>query len=924
MLTKTLRLMLSNCSRNLKLLVFFIFISYKVDAQSTLINTQFNTATLPTLLSSDGVLSPTKAADGICSKGMIQISNVGGVGQYLQADLTSCSAFTVNMKSTSTSTRTVTVKYKKAGDADFTTLSPALSVLAATSFDLLSEYPTLLSNTAISIRLEATSGNTQIHDLVAISAGLSSAANITSFKMNGQVGNEVINTTTNTITLNVLNNVNITSVSPIGIGISSFATISPLASATKDFSNGNAVSYTVTAEDGTTKIWTVVVTLVSSALKDITDFKLSNDQLGASVIDNSTNTVTVNVPNTTSLTAITPLYIYTSSNSSINPGKTLARDFTSPVIYTVTAADNSTKNWTINVNQLDMTGFPIINFQNVIGFASITGDGFTGPTSGGAAQITGKTNDTVYINGPAEFAKLCKILQDRINYKNYKINPLTIVLEPGVYTGVGGVESVWANAMLTIQDQANLTIIGRKNVTLNFGINIKRGYNILIRNISFQDYYDDGINIGEQGTHHVWIDHCTIGHPTTMPVDSEHPDGGIDVKDGASYVTISWTKYRNSWKTGLAGHSDNPTQGLIDNGRLKITYYANYFFHTNSRNPRVRFGEVHVLNNLQEQVMLYGIAAANSASVYAENNFFLNTRWGMYADRTSESFKLVFGNNTDDIFTSKTGNYPATGLKQIGNQYDDSGLPLITAQINPAMLNPGGRSVKFDEFNPSSVFAPSSYYSYTPMSASVVRKIVPLLAGADMIDFFPKANTNTVLPLDLIAFDAKIEDGNNPTIRVTWQTANEVNTKDFELFRRGDIGDFKSINIQSAKNKMGLQNYLFVDRNPLNGANYYQLKQNDYDGRFQKSKVIVLAFNKAIEFQVYPNPVDQTLNITHPVATSGASFRVLSLDGKTIFRKAANVNSTSTNLDVSQLATGSYLLILDNQNEKAAMKFIKK
>ena len=60
----------------------------------------------------------------------------------------------------------------------------------------------------------------------------------------------------------------------------------------------------------------------------------------------------------------------------------------------------------------------------------------------------------------------------------------------------------------------------------------------------------------------------------------------------------------------------------------------------------------------------------------------------MYADRTSADFKAVYGNNTDNTYTSKTGNYPAVGLKQVGNDYDDSGLPVITAMINPSHAKP--------------------------------------------------------------------------------------------------------------------------------------------------------------------------------------------------------------------------------------------
>ncbi len=380
-----------------------------------------------------------------------------------------------------------------------------------------------------------------------------------------------------------------------------------------------------------------------------------------------------------------------------------------------------------------------INFDTPVGFAGVVTNeyaNFQGPTTGGQGAA-----DTLWIDGPADFDKLATSLYHRNRaYKNNRIEndmknaPLVIVLKEGVYPEGSSSSSAWGNSMMTIQEQGDLTIIGQGNVILKWGFNIKRSWNILIRNITFMDYYDDGINIGEPETHHIWIDHCTVGNPAGRPANTEHPDGGIDVKGGASYVTISWTKYQNSWKTGLVGHSDgNASQDL---GKLKVTYFANHFYNTNSRNPRVRFGEVHVLNNLKEQVTLYGIAASNQSQVYAEGNFYLNSRWPMYADRTTADFKDVYGNNSDNGFTSKTGNRPAKGLKAVNNDYDDSGLPVITSQINPAMLNPGGRSVKFDEYHPEEVFDPSSYYSYTAYPANVVRSLIPLFAGAEKVDFF--------------------------------------------------------------------------------------------------------------------------------------------------------------------------------------------
>lgn len=383
-----------------------------------------------------------------------------------------------------------------------------------------------------------------------------------------------------------------------------------------------------------------------------------------------------------------------------------------------------------------------LNFDLPVGFASVVTTeyaNFNGPTTGGQ-----NATDTLWINGPSDFNTLATALYNR--NRAYKYNrvendmkpaPLVIVFKEGVYPEGVSSSSAWGNHMMTIQEQGDLTLIGQGNVVLNWGFNIKRSWNIIIRNLSFQDYYDDGINIGEPETHHIWIDHCTVGHPTTRPTNQEHPDGGIDIKSGASYVTISWTKYQNSWKTGLVGHSDG--NGSEDLGKLKVTYFANHFYNSNSRNPRVRFGEVHVLNNLTEKVSLYGIAASNQSQVFAEGNFYKDTRWPMYADRTTTDFKAVYGNNSDNGFTSKTGNKEAKGLKILNNEYDDSGLPVITSQINADRLNPGGRSVKFDEFNPQNVFTPP--YTYEAFPASVVKTIVPLFAGAGVVDFFKTNET---------------------------------------------------------------------------------------------------------------------------------------------------------------------------------------
>lgn len=101
------------------------------------------------------------------------------------------------------------------------------------------------------------------------------------------------------------------------------------------------------------KIWDAPLTeeQVQTAMdpeKAITDFvfeALDPDVVG--VIDEGAKTITLGVPEGTSVTALTPTITHT--GASVAPASGVARDFTAPVTYTVTAGDASTADYTVTV-----------------------------------------------------------------------------------------------------------------------------------------------------------------------------------------------------------------------------------------------------------------------------------------------------------------------------------------------------------------------------------------------------------------------------------------------------------------------------------------------------------------------------------------------------------------------------------------------
>jgi len=115
-------------------------------------------------------------------------------------------------------------------------------------------------------------------------------------------------------------------------------------------------------------------------------------------------------------------------------------------------------------------------------------------------------------------------------------------------------------------------------------------------------------------------------------------------------------------------------------------------------------------------------------------------------------------------------------------------------------------------------------------------------------------NYTVVLPIELIDFKAEIFDN---TVLLTWVTGSEYNNEKFEIQESRDGREFQKIGeINGNVTTTVQQEYSFDIKNPINGTSYYRLKQIDFNGQFEYSKVVSVNF-KGEGHQVgaiYPNP----------------------------------------------------------------------
>ncbi|MBQ3832401.1 MAG: choice-of-anchor J domain-containing protein, partial [Bacteroidales bacterium] len=133
------------------------------------------------------------------------------------------------------------------------------------------------------------------------------------------------------------------------IAISDYATIAPASGVAQDFTG--PVTYTVTAEDGTTtKEWTVNVSKVetASSAKDILSFTFSGQSREADINPENHTVLAYAAWNYDFANNITPT-ITVSPQATIYPVSDSAINFATPVTYTVTAEDESTQEWTVTI-----------------------------------------------------------------------------------------------------------------------------------------------------------------------------------------------------------------------------------------------------------------------------------------------------------------------------------------------------------------------------------------------------------------------------------------------------------------------------------------------------------------------------------------------------------------------------------------------
>ncbi len=174
---------------------------------------------------------------------------------------------------------------------------------------------------------------------------------------------------------------------------------------------------------------------------------------------------------------------------------------------------------------------------------------------------------------------------------------------------------------------------------------------------------------------------------------------------------------------------------------------------------------------------------------------------------------------------------------------------------------------------------------------------------------FILVSANTVLPVDLISFEANAR---RSDIQLNWATAQETNNRGFGIERSADGNNFVRIGwVDGHGTTTARSNYQYTDTEVEPGVlYYYRLRQTDLDNREKLSEIRTARIDQSnVLVSLRPNPASGKVYLTVSGSSLKADVRLVNSLGQVVRQwNGLATSGNRTELDISGLASGLYHL----------------
>ncbi|CAE6528417.1 unnamed protein product [Rhizoctonia solani] len=256
--------------------------------------------------------------------------------------------------------------------------------------------------------------------------------------------------------------------------------------------------------------------------------------------------------------------------------------------------------------------------------------------------------------------------------------------------------NVGGTTRISVGNNTSIIGVGDSAIVDGGGFSVNKASNVIIRNLIIRKVVNnDGITVLQ--SNNVWIDHNEFYSDTEHGFD--YYDGQVDITLGSDYVTVSWNKFHDHYKSSLIGSSEK--NGAQDTGHFKITYHHNSWNNVHTRTPGVfihgpmargihtrSYGQVlvqaNVFSNVTEPISTYGFVIPDDSPIDPEGDYepdgFANEQSKlMISGLVTEPISTYGFVIPDDSPIDPEGDYEPDGFaNEQNNLYINSGKNNIT------------------------------------------------------------------------------------------------------------------------------------------------------------------------------------------------------------------------------------------------------
>jgi hypothetical protein len=160
-----------------------------------------------------------------------------------------------------------------------------------------------------------------------------------------------------------------------------------------------------------------------------------------------------------------------------------------------------------------------------------------------------------------------------------------------------------------------------------------------------------------------------------------------------------------------------------------------------------------------------------------------------------------------------------------------------------------------------------------------------------------------ILPIELTQFNAVLSDISDNTIKLSWETASELNAGTFVIERANEHLNFDSIaKVKASGNSVVILSYSYFDTPDWIGQLYYRLRMIDLDGSFTYSDIVSIETRGNL-------PISLVDNLLQYSGSAESRLVVCSTLGRVVYEATVNAGYQ---VDLGFLRPGIYFVTVQN------------